>query len=316
MEFQILIDICFIIFTINLRFKIYQGSRKWYLFFGYIICLLAILIKLDWTMQQVRIHFANSVLEAIEPSVNIWLLPIAKFYANYDPIIKLLFITLSIELIACCYFIAIGLLRNKLKINLSLKSAMIRWWANIILFLGAPALVYGLLGLSSATEKSLMSIKYCLSVVIAAYGMPAYLLGIHPAPSDYLGGSSSYQPIINLNNFYQDAAPWFIFCLLITVVPYFLFKKSRQEKSISLRQLFLGDLIFQEYFRFPDIKKLPWRGILMLGFFVICLVLTLFAIVLNFLFYGIFVLIYHIVWIIPIFLILIVMWILIRYKSR
>jgi hypothetical protein len=317
MEFQILIDICFIACVAFLRFKIYTALRKWYLFAAYAVCLIAIVIKLDWSMWTVRVHYANSALDGIEASSNTWLLIVANFYANYDPFIKLFFLVLTLELVSFFNFMVSRFYANKAGNHLVLVGVMTHWWANIILFMGAPALLYGLMGLNDVTEKSLMSINYCLSPIVAVYGTPAYLLGIHPAPSDYLWNSNYPLQSIDLDNFNQDAAPWFIFCFLMTIAHYLVYRRQQAKiESISLRELFIGDLRWRECLYLHNIKRLPWRGMLILAFVAVCLVLTCIAIIVNFIFYGIILLVYNILWIAPLGLILIVVWILIKNKSK
>lgn len=308
MEFLTLVYLTALIVLVFLRFKAYYSLEKWLFVVAYLGLLFLMNMKLDHLMGMIRTTQEYNRSIGITSVTNDWLYGFAKFYSEYDPIIKFLFFMLLIELITFFVFFIYKNLKDKVKIKLIIKVFVISWLANVIVFVVLPASVYPIFGfINSVQENSIVNINdYFFNSIIIGYMAPAYFLGIE---SDYLLNYGFRD--ISLVYFCMHAAPWYLLCFLMAFFSTFVAIKNNKFNSPSLKNLFfVGGYhgVWRNFF------NLPWRGKFILAFFVVCVFLISVSILLGALFASIIVFFMYGLIIVPILIILFLFFVI--KKSR
>ena len=304
MEYLFWIAVLVMIFASSLRFKVYTTTQKWHLLSAYILIFLAAIL-FKTAMRESAISNTERILSGLEFSDNDWsvLSPLTGLYSNSNPIIFLVSLILGLELITFIFATVYKRSIKKTKNHSALTGSMSRWWANVILLMGAPALIYGLLSYSDATERSPTHFSFTFFPVVAAYGAPTCQLILwQPTLFNTANTQCPTKGQINLNRFSNEVAPWFIMCILLTLASCTKIQ-STQPNPITLQKHFLGNKSWSEYLHIANLMQLPWRGKFLLVFFLLSLVLALVTIVLDMLFHGFMALLYNLFWIAPLILI-------------
>lgn len=305
MEYLFWIAFLVMILASSLRFKVYTTTQKRHLLSAYFLSLLATIL-FRTAMRDTAISNTERILAGIEFSDNDWsvLSPLIGLYTNSNPIIFLAGLILCLELITFIFAAAYKRSIKKTDNHSALTGSMSRWWANVILLIGAPALLYGLLSYSDASERSPTHFSFIFFPVVAAYGAPACQLILwQPTLFNTANTKCPSKGQINLNRFSNELAPWFLMCILLTLASCIKAQSTPQLNPITLQKHFLGNKSWGKYLHIANLTQLPWRGKCLLVVFLLSVVLALVPILLEELFYGVFAFLYNLFWIGPLTLI-------------
>lgn len=285
MEYYFLISILVVIFA---RSKLHKKITTWFAKAGYICSILVATVVLDISLHQ---GYNDAVYDAATPGTavdKVALIPrLGELYGSGNPLLLLVILFVIVEV--CAYFIPGTISFFDRKNDAGNRGLMSIWWANVIVFLVAPAIVFNVANYHPTSERGLDVVSSNLTPVLAVYGAPAYWLRLYMASDstilapNELHFSPRYPPT-TMRDFGCDSLPWFLLCVFMTLVS--CLNPYRRGNDYNLTQLFFGSLRLKERIQIYTLWLLPWRGKYLLAYFLCGAILAGFALLLQLLRYA------------------------------